>query len=316
MAEARVRELCLVNLGTPAEPTPKAIRAFLREFLSDPDVVDPQGLVWRLVLNGIILPRRPRAIAPAYRAIWTKEGSPLAVQTEALAAALSEHVARPVDVAYRYGPRSIARTVERAGSLTLLPLFPQRTSSTTGSIESELARVLARSEDADVELSLIAPDDPGYVRALADRARASFEEHGEPEHLLVSFHGIPVRYDEREGRRYSRDCALTEGALLEELGWPRERATLAYQSRFGREPWLEPATADVLEELPARGVRALAVTAPGFVTDGLETLEELGLRGRESFEEAGGERFALVPAVADHPDFVEALARVAAGPTT
>jgi ferrochelatase len=162
--------------------------------------------------------------------------------------------------------------------------------------------------------ALIPPADAGYIAAMAARWRdALAASPEEPEHLVISFHGIPVRYNRREGRVYTDDCAATTAAFLRAIAWPRERATLAFQSKFGPEPWLKPATARVLAELPARGISRVAVITPGFVTEGLETIEEIGIRGRETFEEAGGRALLRVPAVADHPEFIDALARIAVG---
>ncbi|MBP7147987.1 MAG: ferrochelatase [Acidobacteria bacterium] len=313
----------VVNLGTPAAPSAEAVREFLAEFLGDRNVVDAPRWFWRPVLHGIVLRSRPRRVAEQYRAIWSAEGSPLAAGTmrivRALAARCPEYDVRP---AYRYGAPSLAGEIARAArepgqAAWLVPLFPQRTCSTTGTIRELAAAAACRGGAAErVRLAEVRPDAPGYVEALAARCRETFAAGGTPQHLVLSFHGIPVRYDRREGGVYVADCRATADALCARLDWEPARATLSFQSRFGPERWLAPPTADVLAGLPARGVRDVAVVAPGFVTDGLETIEELGIRGREQFLAAGGERFARVPAVEDHPAFVEAIAaalREAAG---
>jgi ferrochelatase len=295
------RSVVVVNLGTTRAPEPAAVRAFLEEFLSDPMVVDYPRWLWRPILNRI-LRSRPDKVAEQYRAIWTEEGSPLVSGTRRIADALRAASGLEARAAYRYGEPSLGREIETPGRL-VIPLFPQRTGSTTGTIERLVATKAC--------VAFIPPDDPGYVEAQADRFRGAVGGDS-PEHLLVSFHGIPSRYDRAEGGRYRRDCETTFRALLRRLDWPESRATLAFQSRFGPEPWIRPATATTLQELARSGVRSVAVATPGFLTEGLETLEEIGIRGRETFSSAGGDRFVLVPAVCDHPAFIESLASMVA----
>ncbi|MFN8179193.1 MAG: ferrochelatase [bacterium] len=315
--------LVLANLGTPAAPTAAAVRAFLEEFLSDPLVVDYPAWFWRPVLQKLVLARRPERVAHAYRSIWRDEGSPLETDTRRLVAAVAKRIGGDAHVtaAYRYGERSLARAVdgrlaEGASQIVVVPLFPQRTSSSSGSIVAEVERIRrAKGLTGKLRVAALAPDAPGYVEALADRIREAFSG-GPADHLLVSYHGIPVRYDRRERGLYGRDCHATTRALLAHLGWPEGHATHAYQSRFGPEPWLLPQTAERIEALARGGVGHLAVVTPGFVTDGLETLEEIGIRGRDAFEAAGGGRYTTVPAVVDHPRFVDeivALARAGRG---
>lgn len=309
------RTACIVNLGTPTAPTPTAVRAFLREFLSDPLVVDSDSLSWKLVLHGIILPLRPYRVARQYASIWTEEGSPLAVGTTRLVEALRTELGAGwrVEESYCYGAPSLADAIRRGaqeGETLVVPLFPQRTSSTLGSIELAAARAAARSgAGGNVRFAHLAPDDPGYVAALAGRTRAAFDELDGPlDHLVVSFHGIPVRYDRAESGIYQEHCRRTAEALATALDLEPDRWSLVYQSRFGREPWLEPTTEGLLHDLPGRGARRVAVVCPGFLTDCLETLEELGVRGREVFTAAGGERFALARACEDHPALAASLA--------
>jgi len=293
--------ILLVNLGTTRAPEPEAVREFLREFLSDPMVVDYPGWFWRPILSKI-LRSRPHKVAEMYRAIWTEEGNPLERGTERIATALGRLFGGDVRHAYRYGSPSLRERVARGEErITLVPLFPQRTGSTTGSIESAIESA------SGIEIRHIAPDDPGYIEAAADLFHRSVGQ-APPEHFVVSFHGIPLRYDRREGGIYRADCGRTFRALLKAIAWPEEKATLSYQSRFGPEPWLRPATASLLARLGSSGVRSVAVATPGFVTEGLETLEEIGIRGRKTFLEAGGKRFIRVPVVEAHPRFVASLA--------
>lgn len=314
--------LLLVNLGTPTAPTPEAVREFLEEFLSDPSVVDLPAWLWRPILRTMVLRRRPARVAHMYASIWHPEGSPLRVATERIVAALRVRARGhfTVSAAYRYGEPSLDSEMARlardtTGSIVVVPLFPHRTDATTGTAFRRAREAAARAAIAGrVTERVIPADDAGFVAAMAAVWRDTIARPAAPpEHLVLSYHGIPVRYDRRERRMYTADCEATTRALLAALEWPAERATHAYQSKFGPEPWLTPATADVLAALPRRGVRRVAVVTPGFITDGLETLEEIGIRGRETFTEAGGESLLRVGAVEDHPAFIESLAGLADG---
>ena len=308
--------LLLVNLGTPTEPTAESVRTFLAEFLADPAVVDFPKLLWAPILHGMILRSRPARVAHQYQSIWTDGGSPLRVATELLVSELRRRAngnGLTISAAYRYGEPSLdtaMRELAAAGDAPIIvsPLFPHRTDATTGTAFKR-AREAARRAGIEhrVVERLVAADDPRYIAALAERWREAVAAQGEPDHLVISFHGIPVRYNRRERGRYTADCDATTRAFLGAIDWPAERATLAYQSKFGPERWLTPATADVLEQLPARGVKRVAVITPGFVTEGLETLEEIGIRGRESFVAAGGETLIRIGAVECHDAFLDAL---------
>jgi ferrochelatase len=314
------RFIILVNLGTPEEPSAAAVRSFLAEFLSDPAVIDFPAWLWKPILHGIILKSRPRRVAELYREIWTEVGSPLEVDTRRIAAGLEGLVGAGATVrwAYRYGQPSLASRIEEASGhvgaeVVVLPLYAQRTSSSTGTVVDE-ARSLARVDGIEERLrvEILAPDDPGFVRANVECLQRAMEEATwEPEHLLFSFHGIPARYDRREGGLYRRDCERSYEAIIEALGWSPGRATLAYQSKFGPERWLTPSTAEMLDRLPREGVRRLAVMTPGFLTEGLETMEEIGMRGMRAFLAAGGTEFLRIPAVGDHPALLQSLHRLA-----
>jgi len=312
--------ILLVNLGTPTAPSRQAVRVFLDEFLSDPAVVDVPRWLWLPILKGIVLNTRPSRVARQYESIWTRDGSPLRAATERIARSLESRAdgRYTVGIAYRYGEPSLEAALTEArndtkGPVVVVPLFPQRTDATTGTMLRRARNVAARLgiENRLVERTIRA-NAPGYIAALASRwDEAAADAPMEPEHLVVSFHGIPVRYDIKERGVYVEDCRATMEALLEAIGWPAAHASLAFQSRFGPEQWLTPATADVLAELPRRGVRRIAVITPGFVTDGLETMEEIGIRGRETFTGSGGQYLLRVGAVENHPAFLDAIEELA-----
>lgn len=303
------------NLGTPDAPRPPAVRRYLRQFLTDRRVVDLNPVLWRLLLELAILPRRGRASAHAYRTVWTAEGSPLLANSRRQAQALAR-VLGPgfrVATAMRYGEPSIRRAVaELLGHgcqrLVLLPAFPQYASATTGSAVEETFRVLGGMR-AIPALTVVPPypDDAGYLDALAEGARRATAGKAIG-HWIFSFHGLPVRYA-RAGDPYPDQCAATARGLAGRLGLGAGGWTLTWQSRFGREPWLEPATDGFVRERAAE-LGALAVVVPGFTADGLETLEEIGERLRADHRAAGGGEFVLVPALNDDPAFVGALARL------
>lgn len=306
----------LVNLGSPDAPEPDALRRYLREFLSDPRVVDWPRWIWRPVLEGIILRTRPRKSAALYARVWTDDGSPLIVTTRAQAAALSERLgdALPVAVAMRYGEPSLEQGLaelrdQGCEHVLVVPLFPQYADATTGSVLARVSELLAGRDDAPRWSALPAfPDHPGYIAALAQRAREAAAEFG-PDHHVFSFHGVPERYVTRKGDPYAEHCQRTADALADALGLGPSDWTLAWQSRFGPERWLRPATDDVARELAPRAPRVL-VSCPGFVAGCLETLDEIGRELAVTFREAGGEALQLVPAVDDSAPFVEALAEL------
>ena len=312
--------LLLVNLGTPEAPTEESVRAFLSEFLSDPSVVDLPRWIWRPILSTFVLRSRPRRVAHQYASIWTDAGSPLRSATDRMTRTIAARANDEFTVswAFRYGEPSLESEMRRIaaetdGPVIVVPLFPQRTDATTGTAfrrareAAVSAEILTRYREA-----LVAPADDGYIAALADRWRATLAaSDAAPEHLVISFHGIPERYDRRERRQYTRDCEETAAALLLTIDWPTSRATIAYQSKFGPESWLTPATASVVEQLARSGTKRLAVVTPGFLTHGLETLEEIGIRARESFIAAGGEELLLVDTVEDHPAMVDSFVRLA-----
>ena len=302
----------LINLGTPDAPEPAAVRRYLAEFLSDRDVVDLPSLLWQPILRGLILPFRPRRTAEAYRMVWTDDGSPLAAitrrQAKALQGRLSSEIV--VDYAMRYGTPAIASAVQglaEAGCERILaaPLYPQFSGATTGTAEKALLAAFARM-DADVPMRMLPPyfDDALYIDALASNlGRQLAALDFEPERLLLSFHGLPQRTVDR-GDPYFRHCMETARLLADRLSIATD---VAFQSRFGRAKWLEPATDVTLAAYPGKGVTRLAIAAPGFSADCIETLEELGIRGRETFMSAGGENFARLDCLNDSPEGMDML---------
>lgn len=294
----------LVNLGTPDAPTPAAVRRYLKEFLSDPRVVEIPRLVWWPILNGIILNTRPRKSARAYAQVWTSGGSPLAAITKAQAEALQDRLGPNVLVRWgmRYGNPAIGAEIaamKAAGCERILfaPLYPQYSGATTATAIDAVAAQLGvmRWQPAWRTLPPYY-DDPAHIEALrADTARQLKALDFVPEVLLLSFHGIPERTLQL-GDPYHCHCRKTarllSGALADEF--PDLRIEVSFQSRFGRTKWLEPATAAVITAEAAKGTRRLAIAAPGFSADCLETLEELAIRGKEQFEEAGGQQFAVL----------------------
>ena len=290
----------LINLGTPNAPEPGAVKLYLREFLSDPRVVEIPQLVWQPILRGLILNTRPKKSAHAYRQVWMDEGSPLAVHTARQAAALAGAFGPEVivDHAMRYGQPAIAARLDALQAqgctrILVAPLYPQYCAATTGTAIDEVFRHLRHRRWLPAIRTLPPyPDDPLYIGALAESVGASLAALDfEPEAVVASFHGMPQR-TLALGDPYHCHCRETARLLSEALGRPLE---VAFQSRFGRAKWLEPATDRVLAELPGKGVRRVAILAPGFAADCLETLEELAIRGRDTFLAAGGSHFAFLP---------------------
>jgi ferrochelatase len=307
----------LINLGTPDAPEPAAVRRYLAEFLSDRRVIEIPPIAWQPILHGIILRTRPKKSAHAYKEIWTEHGSPLAAITRRKAEALQERLGDSIVVrhAMRYGNPGIGAVLQAMKAqgcerILLAPLYPQYCAATTATANDRAFEVLAgmRWQPA---IRTLPPyhDDPAYIGAL----KASLERQlaaldFQPELLLLSFHGMPRRTLEL-GDPYHCHCQKTARLLAEQLPLP---ADIAFQSRFGRAQWLEPATDAVLAAYPGQGIKRVAVAAPGFSADCLETLEELGIRGRETFLGAGGEHFALLECLNDSGegmDLLDALVR-------
>lgn len=321
-AASRARTaVLLVQLGTPSAPSASALRAFLREFLSDRRVVEMPRALWLPLLYGVILPLRPARSAAKYGAIWTQEGSPLLLhtrrQTSLLQGWLGER-GHDVDVlfAMRYGTPSIASVLDecyRRGleRLLVIPLYPQYAASSTATVFDAVAQVLARWR-VQPALRLVRDfhDQAAYLDALAQRVRDLWTREGRCDRLVISFHGIPQRAAER-GDPYAQQCRRTAALLAARLGLTGQQWLLTFQSRFGPAPWLQPYTSASVVECARRGERSIDVVCPGFVADCLETLEEISIEVRSAFLAAGGERFRYISALNDAPGFIQALGDLA-----
>jgi ferrochelatase len=308
----------LVNLGTPDAPTPAAVRKYLRQFLLDPRVVRIPRLLWWPILELVVLRVRPAKSAAKYARIWKPDGSPLRVYTERqaqlLRGYLGERLKQPVPVAagMRYGNPSIARGLAELREkgctrILALPLYPQYADSTTGSTLDALERLVPRMRPQP-ELRVLREfhDHRAYVKAVAKSVNDYWFKHGRPERLVMSFHGLPKAVAER-GDPYHAQCLESARLIAAELGWNDARTVVTFQSRFGTQKWLEPATDRTLADLGHAGVARVDVICPGFAADCLETLEEIAIEGRDTFLGAGGKEFHYIPVANDFPAWMTAL---------
>jgi ferrochelatase len=314
--------ILLINLGTPEAPTAQALRPYLKQFLSDPRVVEIPRVFWWLVLNGVILNTRPKKSAEKYAAIWGSDGSPLKVHTEKQAKLLQgwlgEKVPSPVrvDYAMRYGAPSVADALARLKSagcdrILLLPAYPQYAASSTATAFDAAFDWLKQTRNQPaIRTVKHYHDHPAYIDALAANIRDYWQMHGRPDVLVMSFHGVP-RYTLDKGDPYHCECQKTGRLLAEALGLGANQFRLTFQSRFGRAEWLQPYTDKTLDALGREGVHRVDVVAPGFTADCLETLEELAMEGRASFLAAGGKLFHYIPALNEHPAWIGALGQIA-----
>jgi len=306
----------LANLGTPDAPTTPALKRFLREFLSDRRVIDLPRWKWWPLLNFVILPRRSPRSAAAYKRVWTDEGSPLLAIGRRQAAKLKAALDLPVALGMRYGNPSIASALEELEAencrrILVLPLYPQYAGATTlSTMDAVQAALRGRREPPEVGIVDSYENAPEYLAALANSVRDVWKKDGEPERLLMSFHGIPVRYA-MAGDPYPQHCERTARGLAKELGLADDRWLLSFQSRFGKEEWLKPYTDKTLEAWGNDKLKSVDVICPGFAADCLETLEEIDMENREIFAKAGGGRFRYIAALNDRDDHIAALAAVA-----
>ena len=325
------RGVLLINLGSPRSTSVSDVRAYLREFLSDPLVLDAPAPIRAMVLNLFILPSRPKESAHAYSSIWTDEGSPLIVTSQRVSEQIAARLDDPVELAMRYGDPSIRSRLEAMRGqgvthLRVLPLYPHFAMS---SYETVVKKVQdeARAMGDPFRLSFLPPfyDDPAYIEALKQVTAPHLEEPFD--RLLFSYHGVPVRHIEKRdptgcycftedccrtdhpaiGLCYKAQCVRTTDALVAALGLEPDQWGMSFQSRLGRDPWLEPFTDRTLESLPGQGVKRVAVICPSFVSDCLETLEEIAMAGKETFLEGGGESFRMVPCLNEHPAWIDVL---------
>jgi ferrochelatase len=328
----------LLNVGTPDAPQTPEVRRYLAEFLSDPRVIDIPAIPRWLLLHGSILRTRPRASAAQYRKVWTDEGSPLLVHGRALRAAVAQTLGAGfrVELAMRYGRPDIATAIEAlcaaaVRQIVLLPLFPQFSEAATGSALARVREIIATRPDAPpLRVHGDFYDDPGFIESFAQVARPELERFG-PDHVLFSYHGLPERQiragdasnahclatgdccdriGSQNPRCYRAQCFATSRALRASLGISLEGSSVAFQSRLGRTPWIQPFTDVRLPELAANGVARLAIMCPAFVADCLETLEEIALRARDQWRELGGDALALIPSLNAHPTWVAAVAEM------
>jgi len=317
----------LLNLGTPSAPTPKAVRAYLKEFLSDPRVVEIPKVIWWCILNAIILPIRSGASAKKYASIWLpKLGSPLMHYSRLQAKELGELFANQgysvlVDLAMRYGEPSTKKVLDELKAqgmerLLLLPLYPQYSGTTSASSFDEVFRVLGTWRDQP-ELRLIKHyhDNPAYIAALRDQVLEAWDKDGRPDfargdRFVMSFHGLPKR-NLMKGDPYHCECLKTGRLLGESLGLERGQYLVTFQSRFGKQEWLKPYTAPTIEKLAKEGCQRLDIFCPGFPADCLETLEEIAMEAREIFLEHGGKNYRYIPCLNSNSKWIEALAHIA-----
>ncbi|WP_111747874.1 ferrochelatase [Salinisphaera orenii] len=318
----------LTNLGTPDDTSTSAVRRYLREFLSDRRVIDLNRALWLPILYGAVLTFRPRKSAQGYRSVWLDEGSPLLVyarrQAEAMQARLDRRLDTPVKVALgmRYGRPSLAdglAELAEAGCrrMLILPAYPQYSATTVATTYDKIGHLLTTwPEQPALHTVTRYAEEPGYLSALENSIREYWAEHGRPDRLVFSFHGIPKRYV-KQGDPYPRDCGLTAYHVAQRLGLSADDYKVCFQSRFGREPWLKPYLDETVKAWGAAGVGTVDVVCPGFSADCLETLEEIASENSEYFQEAGGGQLRYISALndrVDHVDFLTDLAIRQLGP--
>ncbi|MDC9620993.1 ferrochelatase [Xenorhabdus sp. XENO-7] len=303
----------LVNLGTPDEPTPVAIRRYLAKFLSDRRVVDIPPFIWKPLLYGIILPFRSSRVAKLYQDIWTEEGSPLLVYSQRQQKLLNERLTDiPVVLGMSYGfpslPQAVGNLLQQGiDHLIVLPLYPQYSSTTSAAVFDSISKIL-KGYRTIPHLHFIRSyaTHPAYIAALKATIEQSFEKHGLPDRLLLSYHGIPERLA-TIGDIYPQDCRATTELLIQALDYPADKIMMTFQSRFGRLPWLTPYTDKTMALLPEQGVEHVQVLCPGFSSDCLETLEEIQQQNQAIFLHAGGKKFEYISALNDNEEHISLL---------
>ncbi|MFS2225208.1 ferrochelatase [Pantoea sp. B65] len=302
----------LVNLGTPDAPDAPAVKRYLKQFLSDPRVVDTPRWLWWPILNGVILPIRSPRVAKLYASVWMEGGSPLLVYSQRQRDALAARLDIPVALGMSYGNPSLKSAVDDllaqgVTRLIVLPLYPQFSCSTVAAVWDGLTEVFSAYRSLpDVQFIRDYAEHPAYIAALKASVERSFAIHGKPDLLVMSFHGIPQRFAD-EGDDYPQRCRDTSAALTAALGLSAGEVMMTFQSRFGREPWLTPYTDETLKALPAKGVKHIQIMSPGFSADCLETLEEISEQNREFFIHAGGSKFEYIPALNDDAEHIDMM---------
>ncbi len=313
--------ILLTNLGTPDAPTPGALRRYLKQFLSDPRVVEVPRLLWWLVLHGVILRFRPRRSAKAYATVFTDQGSPLLFNTQAQANAIRDQLQQDgrtdlvVEFAMRYGNPGFDTVLESmfkqgVRKLLVLPLYPQYSGSTSASTFDALAHnFMRRRWLPDLRFISHYPDYAPFISAAAAKIRQHWQQHGQADMLILSYHGIPKRYL-TNGDPYHCECYKTSRLIAEQLGLSKAQYMTTFQSRFGREEWLKPYTDETLKNLPAKGIKKVQIFCPGFSADCLETIEEIGEENKDYFLKAGGERYDYISALNAEPQHISALCQL------
>ncbi|MEH0688376.1 ferrochelatase [Vibrio cholerae] len=318
MQNKKQQGVLLVNLGTPDEPTAPAVKRFLSQFLHDHRVVDMSRWLWCPILHGVILPIRSPKVAKLYQSVWMEEGSPLMVYSKRQAARLADFLSMPVELGMTYGNPSLQSGVEAllaqgVEEIIVLPLYPQYSGTTTGAVNDGLAKAFKTMPVLpNYRMLRDYHDHPLYIKALAASVEASWRQHGRGDYLLCSYHGIPKRYADN-GDIYPQHCLRTTELLGKALGLTSEQIGTTFQSRFGREEWLQPYTDKTIEQLPSAGIKKLDIMTPAFSADCLETLEEISEQCRELYEEHGGEQFNFIPCLNDDELHIEMMAALVQG---
>jgi protoporphyrin/coproporphyrin ferrochelatase len=300
--------ILLTNIGTPIAPTPSAVKKYLRRFLSDRRVVDIHPIIWQPILNTIVLPLRAKKSAHLYQKIWTEEGSPLLVFSTQLAEKLKQQLNIPVALGMHYSEPSIKlalNTLKKCRKIIVLPLFPQYSSAASGAtFEYVMKELRLWRKVPEIHFIHDYADHPFYIRAMANQIKKFSAQY-----LLFSFHGI-TQHSIDKGDPYYDRCLLTAQLIAAELNLLPDQWSVSFQSRLGKAKWLEPYTDQVLKEFPKRGITNLSVVCPGFAVDCLETLEEIAMRGKETFIQAGGKHFEYIPALNDSDQHIDLLKKI------
>ncbi|EKO3590115.1 ferrochelatase [Vibrio metschnikovii] len=302
----------LANLGTPDEPTPKAVKRFLSQFLHDHRVVDLTRWIWCPLLHGVILPLRSPRVAKLYQSVWMDEGSPLLVYSKRQQEKLQQRLDYPVELGMTYGNPSLLSGVQAlrdqgVEKIIVLPLYPQYSATTTAAVFDGLAKAM-KTQRVLPEIDFITDyhGHPLYIRALADKVRSSWSEKGQGDVLICSYHGIPKRYADN-GDIYPQHCQQTTHLLAQELGLSDQQVMMTYQSQFGKEEWLQPYTDKTMQALPSQGMKKIDILCPAFSVDCLETLEEISEENKHLFLEAGGEAFNYIACLNDSDLHIEMM---------
>lgn len=310
----------LVNLGTPDSPTTADVRRFLQQFLSDPRVVDVNPLIWKPILNGIILNTRPKKVAKLYESIWWEQGSPLMVVSERQQQKLQSMLQAaglnmPVELGMSYGNPSLQSGLAQlkargAEKIIVLPLYPQYSCSTVAPVFDAITRQYQQQRDyPETRFNKQYFDHPTYIEALAQSVQSHWQQYGQADCLLMSFHGVPKRYV-TEGDPYQQQCQSTAELLAQRLGLTNQQWRICFQSQFGKEEWLTPYTDEMLADLPKQGIKSVDIMCPAFAADCLETLEEIATEGKQEFIEAGGEHYRFIDCLNDNDAHIQMMAEL------